>query len=48
MDKVRTLLSGGADPGIQNKEGLLPIDLASEQVRTVYNEELLKATAQSK
>ncbi|XP_012944389.1 uncharacterized protein LOC101864485 [Aplysia californica] len=47
VDKVRTLLAGGADPGIQNKDGLLPLDLASDAIRTVYNEELLKATAQS-
>ncbi|BFZ12007.1 hypothetical protein BsWGS_15047 [Bradybaena similaris] len=47
LDKVRALLAGGADPGVQNKEGLLPLDLATDQIRTVYNEELLKATAQS-
>ncbi|XP_059160315.1 uncharacterized protein LOC131943943 [Physella acuta] len=47
VDKVRALLAGGADPGIQNEQGLLPLELASNQIRTVYNEELLKATAQS-
>ncbi|GFR59922.1 tankyrase-1 [Elysia marginata] len=47
VDKVRALLAGGADPGIQNQEGQLPLELASEQLKTVYNEELLKATAQS-
>lgn len=47
VDKVRALLAGGADPGIQNQEGKLPMELASEQLKTVFNEELLKATAQS-
>ncbi|RUS72323.1 hypothetical protein EGW08_019915 [Elysia chlorotica] len=47
VDKVRALLAGGADPGIQNQEGQLPMEMASEQLKTVFNEELLKATAQS-
>ncbi|CAL1530401.1 unnamed protein product [Lymnaea stagnalis] len=47
VDKVRALLAGGADPGIQNMQGQVPLDVASSQIRTVYNEELLKATAQS-
>ncbi|GFO34683.1 tankyrase-1 [Plakobranchus ocellatus] len=47
VDKVRALLAGGADPGIQNQEGQLPLDLATDQIKTVFNEELLKATAQS-
>ena len=48
VDKVRALLAGGADPGIQNNDGQLPMELASDQIKTVFNEELLKATAQSK
>uniref|UniRef100_A0A2C9LRB7 Uncharacterized protein n=1 Tax=Biomphalaria glabrata TaxID=6526 RepID=A0A2C9LRB7_BIOGL len=47
VDKVRALLAGGADPGTQNAQGQVPLDFASPQICTVYNEELLKATAQS-
>ncbi|XP_029638897.1 uncharacterized protein LOC115214018 isoform X1 [Octopus sinensis] len=47
-DIVRTLLSAGADPGIHNKNQRIPLDLAmSENVRIVFNEELLQATAHS-
>ncbi|XP_023238085.1 tankyrase-like [Centruroides sculpturatus] len=48
IDIVRTLLSAGANPGIQNNMGETPIDLiATERMTNVYSEELLKATAQS-
>lgn len=47
-DIVRALLSNGADPGVQNSEGKLPLDLANDQIKWVYNEELLQSTAQSK
>lgn len=47
-DIVRTLLSAGADPGVHNSKQRIPLDLAKlEKVRTVFNEELLQATAQS-
>lgn len=47
-DVVRTLLSCGADPGVQNLKGLNAIDVAtSEQMRLIYIEELLRATANS-
>ncbi|XP_046371371.2 uncharacterized protein LOC124145584 isoform X2 [Haliotis rufescens] len=46
-DIVRALLSNGADPGVQNSEGKLPLDLANDQIKWVYNEELLQSTAQS-
>ena len=47
-DIVRTLLSCGADPGVQNTRGLNAIDVAtSEQMRQIYVEELLRATANS-
>lgn len=45
---VRTLLSCGADPGVQNASGLNAVDVAtSEQMRQIYIEELLRATANS-
>ncbi|XP_076312660.1 uncharacterized protein LOC143226079 isoform X1 [Tachypleus tridentatus] len=48
VDIVRTLLSAGANPGMQNKEGETPLDLvATDRMAMVYAEELLKATAQS-
>jgi hypothetical protein len=47
-DVVRTLLSCGADPGVQNVRGLNAVDVAtSEQMRQIYTEELLRATANS-
>ncbi|ESO99673.1 hypothetical protein LOTGIDRAFT_173616 [Lottia gigantea] len=46
-DIIRALLSGGADPGIQNKERKLPLELGTKDIVSVYNEELLQATAQS-
>nr|CAD7454823.1 unnamed protein product [Timema tahoe] len=47
-DVVRTLLSCGADPGIQNTQGLNAIDVAtSEHMRQIYVDELLRATANS-
>jgi len=47
-DVVRTLLSCGADPGVQNARGLNAVDVAtSEQVRQIYIEELLCTTATS-
>ncbi|XP_021936074.1 uncharacterized protein LOC110837829 isoform X2 [Zootermopsis nevadensis] len=47
-DVVRMLLSCGADPGVQNARGLNAIDVAtSEQMRLIYVEELLRATANS-
>lgn len=48
LDKVRALLAGGADPCVPNSEGKLALELASDEMRTVFNEELLQATAQSK
>nr|KAG5710755.1 hypothetical protein BaRGS_035157 [Batillaria attramentaria] len=47
QDKVRALLAGGADPCVPNAEGKFPFDLATSSLRTVFNEELLQATAQS-
>lgn len=48
-DTVRTLLSAGADAGVQNRSGQTPFELVqSEQVKDVFNQELLQATAQSK
>ncbi|XP_035670631.1 uncharacterized protein LOC118412103 [Branchiostoma floridae] len=48
VDIIRTLLSAGADPGIQDKNGDTPFDLSpSQAVTNVYNEELLQAIAQS-
>ncbi|OWF38604.1 uncharacterized protein LOC110466050 [Mizuhopecten yessoensis] len=48
-DIVRALLSAGADPGIHNAQGKTAFDLSSEfsLIITVFNEELLQATAQS-
>ena len=47
-DVVWTLLSCGADPGVQNARGLNAVDVAtSEQMRQIYIEELLHATANS-
>ncbi|XP_064600438.1 uncharacterized protein LOC135466719 [Liolophura sinensis] len=47
-DTVRTLLSAGADAGVQNSSGQTPFELVnSEQVKDVFNQELLQATAQS-
>nr|CAD7257034.1 unnamed protein product [Timema shepardi] len=47
-DVVRTLLSCGADPGIQNTQGFNAIDVAtSEHMRQIYVDELLRATANS-
>ena len=48
-DVVRILLSSDADPGVHNKDGKTPFDLApNEKVKKVFNEELLKSTAASK
>ncbi|XP_041351474.1 uncharacterized protein LOC121370371 [Gigantopelta aegis] len=46
-DIVRALLASGADPCVQDSQGRLPLDLANDHIRSVYNEELLQATAQS-
>ncbi|XP_048734927.2 uncharacterized protein LOC125650577 [Ostrea edulis] len=49
VDMVRTLLSANADPGIHNDAGKTAYDLVDdENVRMVFSEELLQATAQSK
>ena len=48
QDKVRALLAAGADPCVPNAEGKLPLDGAPDKMRTIFNEELLQATAQSK
>ena len=48
-DVVRALLYAGADPGLQNAAGDTPVHLsASDTMRSVYTDELFKATAQSK
>ncbi|XP_043476620.1 uncharacterized protein LOC122507780 [Leptopilina heterotoma] len=48
VDVVRTLLSCGADPAIQNAQGHNALDVASSEiVRHIYVEELLRATAAS-
>lgn len=45
---VRTLLSCGADPGVQNARGLNAVDVVtSEQMRQIYGEELVCATTNS-
>lgn len=46
---VRTLLSCGADPGVQNSQGVNAVDAAvgSSFMRHIYVEELLRATANS-
>ncbi|KAG8227825.1 hypothetical protein J437_LFUL008469 [Ladona fulva] len=45
-DVVRTLLSCGADPGVQNENGQNAIDIiSSENMRRIYVDELLRATA---
>ncbi|XP_067011307.1 uncharacterized protein [Anabrus simplex] len=47
-DVVRTLLSCGADPGVQNSCRLNPVDTATTpQMHQIYVEELLRATANS-
>ena len=49
VDIVRTLLSSGSDPGIHNSHGKTAVDLAAtSNITSVFNEELLQATAQSK
>ncbi|XP_061172833.1 uncharacterized protein LOC133182124 [Saccostrea echinata] len=49
VDIIRTLLSANADPGIHNEAGKTAYDLVDdENVRMVFSEELLQATAQSK
>lgn len=49
VDMVRTLLSANADPGIHNEAGKTAYDLVTDaNVRMVFSEELLQATAQSK
>ncbi|KAG1664104.1 Tankyrase-2 [Nymphon striatum] len=48
-DIVRTLLSAGADPCLRNKENETAVEfILSDKMMSVYNEELLRATAQSK
>lgn len=45
---MRTLLSCGADPAVQNANGHNAVDVASSDViRRIYIEELLRATAAS-
>lgn len=45
---MRTLLSYGADPAIQNANGHNAVDVASTDViHQIYVEELLRATAAS-
>ncbi|GLH15836.1 Poly [ADP-ribose] polymerase tankyrase [Gryllus bimaculatus] len=47
-DVVRTLLSCGADPGVQNDRMMNAVDAATTpQMRQIYVEELLRATANS-
>ncbi|XP_037087524.1 poly [ADP-ribose] polymerase tankyrase-1-like [Pollicipes pollicipes] len=47
-DVVRALLYAGADPGVQNADGDTAVHLsASDTMRSVYTDELFKATAQS-
>ncbi|EZA52531.1 uncharacterized protein LOC105281834 [Ooceraea biroi] len=47
-DIVRTLLSCGADPAVQNANGHNAVDVASsDAIRRIYIEELLRATAAS-
>lgn len=47
-DIVRTLLSCGANPAIQNTNGHNAVDVASSDIiRRTYIEELLRATAAS-
>ncbi|XP_076442258.1 uncharacterized protein LOC143281142 isoform X2 [Babylonia areolata] len=47
QDKVRALLSAGADPCVPSADGKLPLDGAPPTMRSVFNQELLQATAQS-
>ncbi|KAK0163427.1 hypothetical protein PV327_007111 [Microctonus hyperodae] len=48
VDVVRTLLSCGADPAVKNAHGRNAVDVAaSEVIRLIYVEELLRATAAS-
>ncbi|XP_011310616.1 uncharacterized protein [Fopius arisanus] len=48
VDVVRTLLNYGADPAIKNTHGHNAVDVAaSEVIRLIYVEELLRATAAS-
>lgn len=45
---MRTLLSCGADPAVKNAHGRNAVDVAaSEVIRLIYVEELLRATAAS-
>lgn len=47
-DVVRTLLSAGADPGVQNSAGENALDAAATpHMRQIYVEELLRATGNS-
>lgn len=47
-DVVRTLLSAGADPGIQNASGENSLDTAStSHMKQIYVDELLRATGNS-
>ena len=47
-DIVRTLLSCGANPAVQNSNGYNAVDVASSDIiRRTYIEELLRATAAS-
>ncbi|KAF8778620.1 Palmitoyltransferase AKR1 like protein [Argiope bruennichi] len=48
VDIVRTLLSSGANPNIENAQGETPFDLTqSEAMTAVYVDELLKCSAKS-
>lgn len=48
VDVVRTLLSCGADPAIQNSQGYNAVDVAScDAIRRIYVDDLLRATAAS-
>lgn len=45
---MRTLLNCGADPAVQNANGHNAVDVAaSDAIRCIYIEELLRATAAS-
>jgi len=48
VDITRTLLAAGADPGVHNKDGQTPLDVAADdKIKQVFNEQLLQAVAVS-